>query len=284
MMNSRDHNKQPDAIAATALKWNTIAESWHSWIPRMRAWYAPATDLMLDLARIEQGDRVLDIAAGDCDQSLVAARRVGPGGYVLAIDVAEKLLEIGKRKARKAGLQNIATRVMDGGNLDLPDQSFDAVICRFALMYLPDPIKGLGGINRVLRRNGRVSTVVYGVNGSPEFSLAVSTVRKHLGLPAKKSEAHQLGDIGVLKKVFKKGGFIDIETHELDLAIDLASAEECVQYLQATSPTLQELTASLSLSETQKVWDDVRHALNVFASEKDFTLIHKVVVASGSAV
>ena len=113
----------------------------------MREWYAPATTLMLDLARIDVGNRVLDIAAGDCDQSMAAARRVGATGYVLAVDVADRLLATGARLAREAGFQNVETRVMDGGNLELPDASFDAVICRFALMYLPDPILGLRGMN-----------------------------------------------------------------------------------------------------------------------------------------
>jgi ubiquinone/menaquinone biosynthesis C-methylase UbiE len=172
---------------------------------------------------------------------------------------------------------------MDGTNLDFPDQSFDSVICRFALMYLPDPVRGLTGINRVLRRNGRVSAVIYGDNGSPDFSLAVSTVRKHLSLPASKSKAHQLGDIEVLKKVFKKGGFIDVETYELNLAIDLVSADECVQYLQATSPTLRDLIASLSDAETADVWEKVRHALKKFVRENKFELVHKIVVASATA-
>jgi hypothetical protein len=48
--------------------WDGIAEGWHWWIPRMREWYAPVTSLMLDLARIGPGSRVLDVAAGDGDQ------------------------------------------------------------------------------------------------------------------------------------------------------------------------------------------------------------------------
>jgi predicted methyltransferase len=60
----------------------------------MREWYAPATRLMLDLARIGPGNRVLDVAAGDGDQSLAAARRVGSSGYVLATDPARELLAL----------------------------------------------------------------------------------------------------------------------------------------------------------------------------------------------
>ena len=58
MMKNGDPHDPRDSIAQTAQKWNTIAEGWHAWIPRMREWYAPATDLMLNLAHIERGSRV----------------------------------------------------------------------------------------------------------------------------------------------------------------------------------------------------------------------------------
>lgn len=272
------------SLGDEAQSWNAIAEGWHSWIPMMRDWYAPATELMLNLSRIDVGSRVLDIAAGDCDQSMAAARRVGTKGYVLAVDVAEELLKIGAQFAREAGFQNIETRVMDGGNLDLPNDSFDAVICRFALMYLPDPVSGLRGMNRVLKPSGRVSVVVYGVNGSPEFSHAVSVVRRYLGIPEPgQSRAHSLGELPALKQSLEMGGFSEIEIHPLDLPVRMASAEECVRYLQATSPTLKELTLPLSQDERKEVWNEVQQALTVFEGREGFEITHKIIVAAGSA-
>ena len=172
---------------------------------------------------------------------------------------------------------------MDGGNLDLPDDSFDAVICRFALMYLDDPVSGLRGMKRVLKPNGRVSVVVYGVNGSPEFSRAVSVVRQRLGIPQVQSPAHSLGEEAVLRQSLVEGGFSEIEIHALDLPMRMASAEECVRYLQATSPTLKELTSPLSQDERKKIWDEVHEALTVFEGAQGFEVIHKVIVAAGSA-
>ncbi len=279
---NRTSNLQGD-MADEAEAWNAIAEGWHSWIPMMRAWYAPATDLMLDLARIDVGSRVLDIAAGDCDQSMAAARRVGPQGYVLAVDVADQMLEIGAQFAREAGFQNIETRVMDGGNLDLPERSFDAVICRFALMYLPDPVSGLRGMKRVLKPGGRVSVVVYGVNGSPEFSRARSAARRHLGFAESETSAHSLGELAVLQQTLEAGGLSRIEIHALDLPIHMASAEECVRYLQGSSPGLDELISPLSPAERKEVWGEVKQALNEFEGAQGFEVIHKVIVAAGSA-
>ena len=270
-------------LTGEAKAWNAIAEGWHASIPMMRAWFAPATDLMLDLARIELGSRVLDIAAGDCDQSMAAAKRAGPAGYVLAVDIADELLEIGAQSAREAGFQNIETRVMDGGELDLPDASFDAVICRFALMYMPDPVRALHGMKRVLKPGGQVSVVVYGVNGSPEFSCAVSVVRRHLGLQDTVADAHSLGELAVLEQTLEEGGLSKIEIHALDLPIHMASAAECVRYLQASSPGLAELTSPFSPAERTQVWGEVQQALTEFEGAQGFEVINKVIVAAGSA-
>ena len=268
-------------IAGEAEAWNAIAKGWHASIPMMRAWYAPATDLMLELARIDAGSRVLDIAAGDCDQSMAAAKRVGSTGSVLAIDIADGLLKIGAQSAREAGFQNIETRVMDGANLDLPEGAFDAVICRFALMYLPDPASALRGMKRVLKPGGWVSVVVYGENGSPEFSCARSAVRRHLGLPETESDAHSLGETTLLKQTLEAGGLSNIEIHALDLPIHMASAEECVRYLQASSPGLAELTSPLSPPEREQVWAEVHQDLTIYEGAKGFEVIHKVIAAAG---
>ena len=271
--------------ASEAERWNAIAEGWHRWIPMMRAWYAPATELMLDLAQIAPGSRVLDIAAGDGDQSLAAAARVGQSGYVLAIDRANKILAIAKRSAREANLPNVETRLMNGENLELPDASFDAVICRFALMYFNHPVQGLQGMKRVLKPGGRVSVVVYGENGSPEFSLALSTVRRWVGLLDQESQsaAHSLGTPGVLEQTFATAGFREVEVHALTLPVRMASATECVHYLQNTSPTLRELLLPFSPEARKDAWQAVEKALSEFEGPMGFEVQHRVLVAAGSA-
>jgi Methylase involved in ubiquinone/menaquinone biosynthesis len=240
---------------------------------------------MLDLARIGTGSRVLDIAAGDGDQSLAAAARVGPSGYVLAIDRANKLLAIAEESAREAGLSNLETRLMDGEKLGLPDASFDAVICRFALMYFNDPVHGLHGIKRVLKPGGRLSIVVYGENGSPEFSLALSTVRRRMGLvdSESRSAAHSLGTPGVLEGMFTTAGFRGTDVRARTLPVRMASAAECVRYLQNTSPTLKESLLPYSAEALKDAWREVEKALSQFESSKGFEVQHHVLVAAGTA-
>src|SRR5262250_504170 len=100
--------------------------------------FGPATDMMLDLVQVAAGSQVLDVGAGAGDSTLVAARRVGSSGRVLATDISASMLEVAAESARQAGLNNVNTRVMDAERLDLESDSFDAAVSRNCLMLIPD--------------------------------------------------------------------------------------------------------------------------------------------------
>jgi ubiquinone/menaquinone biosynthesis C-methylase UbiE len=92
---------------STREQWQDAAEAWHRWGPTLEEWLGEATELMLDLAGVQEGARVLDVAAGAGGQTLAAARRVGPSGAVLATDISSNILELAAAEARAAGLTNV---------------------------------------------------------------------------------------------------------------------------------------------------------------------------------
>ena len=106
------------------------AESYRSRRAIREELYRAVTERMLELASVQNGARVLDVAAGTGEQTLMAARVVGPSGSVLAIDQSASMLSVAIEAAREAGLTNVETRVMDAQNLEVSEDSFDAVICR----------------------------------------------------------------------------------------------------------------------------------------------------------
>ena len=88
-----DPKFDPDAFKArTRAQWNVAAEAWHRWSPMVRDWLVPSTELMFKLAGLTQAAWVLDIAAGDGNQSLAALDIVGASGSVLATDISADLL------------------------------------------------------------------------------------------------------------------------------------------------------------------------------------------------
>jgi len=78
--------------STTRAQWQNAAEAWHRWGPFIGSWLGDATEAMFEMAHVGPGCRVLDVAAGAGEQSLAAARRVGPEGHVLATDIAPALL------------------------------------------------------------------------------------------------------------------------------------------------------------------------------------------------
>src|SRR6476646_10254821 len=81
----------------TRAQWQDAASAWHSWDPVFDRWLGPATELMLDLAGVDSGTRVIDIAAGSGGQSIAAGRR---GATVLATDISSHILEEAAQAAR----------------------------------------------------------------------------------------------------------------------------------------------------------------------------------------
>src|SRR5262245_37088627 len=116
--------------ATTREQWEVASAAWHRWGPTLENWLGEATVQMLDAAGVVPGSRVLDIAAGTGGQSIVAARRVGPNGRVVATDISPAILTFAARSAAEAGVK-VETLELDGEAIGtLPHASFDAVISR----------------------------------------------------------------------------------------------------------------------------------------------------------
>ncbi len=92
----------------------------------------------IDRLGLRPGMRVLDLASGSGASALPAARRVGPTGHVIGVDLSERMLEMGRQKARRAGIAHVEFRAGDMTRTGYPDGTFDAVICVFGLSLAPD--------------------------------------------------------------------------------------------------------------------------------------------------
>ena len=249
-------------------QWDTAADAWHGWAPTLRSWLGPATERMLDLAGVASGCRVLDVAAGAGDQTVMTAAKVGPGGSVLATDISPAILAFAAAEAKRAGYANVATRTMDGEQLELEDESFDAVISRVGLIYFPDQQKALAEMKRVLVPGGRVAAIVYSTGDKNGFfSLPVSIVRRHakLGPPLPGQPGpFSLGAEGVIEAAFARAGFRDVRAERVSAPLRMTSAAECLRFEKESFGALQQMLSSLEASERDAAWAEVGSALLEF--------------------
>ena len=243
---------------------------------------------MLDLARIGAGSRVLDVAAGAGEQSLAAARRVGPTGHVLATDIAPALLDHALADARAAGLSNVATRELDGESLaELPAASFDAAISRVGLIYFPDQQRALTGIRRTLKPGGRFAAVVYSTPDKNQFfSIPVNIIRRRAKLPPPmpgQPGPFSLGGDGVLAAAYAQAGLRDIEVRKVDSPVRLPSAAECVRFERESFGALHQMMSSLSDAERADTWDEIERELRQFETAGGFVGPCEMLVGVGQA-
>jgi SAM-dependent methyltransferase len=266
-------------------QWQAAAEAWYRWSPTLNSWLGNATNSMLEMAGIKTGSRVLDIAAGAGEQSITAANKVGPSGYVLATDISANILEHAKQMAQQAGLHNIETKVMDGEILVIEDETFDAVISRVGLIYFPDQQKALKEMLRVLKPGGKVAAIVYSTAEKNKFfSVPVSIIRNRAKLPAPlpgQPGPFSLGAAGIIDQVFAQAGFINVRSELVDSPLLLSSAKECVRFEKESFGALHQMMSSLPDSEKASVWDEIETELQHFETANGFSGPCEMVVAVG---
>lgn len=253
--------------------------------PFIEQWLGAATEMMLDIAEIHSGSRVLDVAAGAGGQTLATARRVGPSGYVLATDISSNILDFAASNARAAGLSNMETRVLDGENLDVEPEAFDAVISRVGLIYFPDQQKALGDMHRALKPGGRAAAIVYTTaENNTFFSLPVSIIRRRAQLPPPlpgQPGPFSLGTPGVLEEAYKQAGFHDIETRTVAAPLHMSSAEESVRFARESFGALHQMLAGLSETERTSVWEEIASTQRQFETSDGFVGPCEMLVAVG---
>lgn len=272
--------------ATTRQQWQDAADAWNAWSGFLAAWLGPATEAMLDMAEVGPSSIVLDVAAGAGQQSLVAARRVGASGRVLATDISPDILDYALENARIEGLDNIETLEADGEDLDLPSGSFDAAISRVGLIYFPDQQRALANIMRALKPGGRFAAIVY---STPEkngfFSRPVSIIRERAKLPPPapgQPGPFSLGAPGTLGAALQRAGFHDVEERVIDAPVVLPTAADCLRFERESFGALHQMLSGLGPQAQESVWAEIGAALADFETADGFKGPCELVVAVGT--
>ena len=205
-------------------------------------------------AGLRGGMRFLDVAAGSGALSIPAARL---GAQVLATDQSPVMLELLKERADQDGL-NIETRVMDGHELELDDNSFDMAGSQFGVMLFPDMPKGISEMVRVVKPGGRVLMNVYGDPHKIEFLDflvgAAQSVRPDFDGPPMDPPPleFQLADPERLRKEFSAAGLKDVKVETITETTEHKNGMDLWEWLVWSNPIVEMVLGSLNLTNDER--------------------------------
>jgi SAM-dependent methyltransferase len=221
---------------------------------------APVSERMLDLACLEPGMRVLDVASGMGEPSLRAARRVGPSGFVLGTDLVDGMLEAAREQARAQALSNIEFRAADAETLELPAQSFDVATVRWGLMYMPRPERALERMWRALRPSALLVCACWAGPEQVEYaSLPRRTLARFRQLPPVEPDApgvFRYADPEHLRTVLARGGFAMEHVEAMHVPVmEAADGAGVVRWFRDFGGALARLVEELP-PEAQRAWEE----------------------------
>jgi SAM-dependent methyltransferase len=220
--------------------WDSVAGGWKEWWELIEKGAQKITQRLIKLAEIKPGQRVLDVATGIGEPSITAAKVIGTGGHVLAIDISRQMLAIAKERATFLRLQDIIEfRESDAENLDLANSSFDAALSRWGLMLFPNLDAAIGKIYNSIVSGGRFAAAVWAdATKVPIISLASRIIGSQVqmsALPPEVPNPFSLADTNKLENSLARIGFRDIHIDTVFVTFEFKSGEDYCRYCQAVS-------------------------------------------------
>lgn len=222
----------PDAYRRASLEgWEESAVAWVRRHDLLSAFAAPVSHWMVGQISLQPGQRVLELAAGLGETSMLAAELVAPMGGVIVSDQAEAMLEGARKLAADMSVSNVEFQVLNAEWIDLPVASVDAVLCRWGYMLMADPAAALAETRRVLRPGGRVALAVWADVAANPWALLPTQELISRGLaPPPGSDPRPgpftLGSAERLRELLHEAGFSDVVVEELELTRGDESFEE----------------------------------------------------------
>jgi ubiquinone/menaquinone biosynthesis C-methylase UbiE len=260
----------------SAQNWDTAAAGWESERERVRAMSRPLTDWLLANLDLRPGVTVLEVAAGPGDTGLQVAAALDGAGTVILTDRSPAMVDVARRAAVSAGLENVEVRVLDAESMDLADAIADRVVCRFGYMLLADPAAALRETRRVLRPGGRLALAVWGTAAENEWATTLWDVLERLtDLPRTKPGGpgmFALGDREALGRLVTDAGFEVRAVEPITVEWVYRTFDDYWRVQTSLNGGLARLVPALSAAEVDALTSAVRAAVERFRVGEGYRL------------
>lgn len=262
-----------------------MVAAWRRASATRSSYLAGPTARMLDLARIAPGHRVLVVGTGIGEEALDAATRVGTAGEVVATDVSAAMIAEAIRSVSNARVANVRCLVMDAQHLKFRPGTFDAVISRNTLMFIPDLNLALAEMNRVLKWKGRLAATVWAsARRNPRLADPLEAARA-LGVRRPPTAtfriALRLGAPSLLATALRGAGFSDVVVERWPVVARYETVTAAVQQAMDHTGT-RELMELLSRDSERRMSRSLAQRWQKYVVQGGVNLPGEQLVAAGA--
>lgn len=234
-----------DATANAAMRryWNEVAGP--RWIQRAEIQEArniEVADLVMQIARAQPGERVLDIGCGPGATALPLAAAVGASGHVTGVDISEPMLGLLRQRVAERGIANLTPLLADAQVYEFPPASFDLVTSRFGVMFFADPFAAFANLGRALRPGGRLamaawSTIDDNLHWKIPFDATVRLVGPPAPQPPEAPGPMAFQNPDYLRRILTAGGFADVAIEKRGFHVIGVSAQAEAEHAAVLGPS-----------------------------------------------
>lgn len=243
----------------------------------------------MDACAIDAGQSVLDIGCGSGSTTLEIARRVGPGGRVLGIDISTPMLEVAEARRRDAGLDTIAFENRDAATYAFEPAAFDRLFSRFGVMFFIDPVAAFANMRIAARMGARLAFVCWKARTQNQwmdfpFSIALRHVPAPAPPPPGEPGPTAFADPDRVRGILGDSGFGDIAIDPIEVPIILGpDTEIAVERLVELGPTGR-LLRDASDDTKAAIAGDLRAEISQFQNDAGVSMEGSAWIVTATAV
>jgi SAM-dependent methyltransferase len=276
---------QPDQEVLN--RWMGSAPFWEKHREIIRQMFAPITQALAEDAQIGRHQTVLDIATGPGEPALSLAALVGPEGKIFGIDPVPEMVAGALRAAERLGIRNAQFEVAFADRLPFPDDTFDAAISRFGVMFFPSPVDAIREMLRVLKPGGKIAFAVWHFAERNSFHYSLSRViDRHVESPPlapDAPDAFRFASPGKLLDILNQAGVVAAAERLLRFTIQASvSLEEFWKLRLEMSEKLRGKIETLSKDQMTEVTRQALESLGEFATERGMSFPAEVLMVRGA--
>ncbi len=263
--------------------WESVADAWEANRSRVFESFRSSSDWLVDAVDPQPGQVVLEVAAGPGETGFLVAERVGADGRVISTDLAPTMVEAARKGATSRGLDNVECRVMDARELDLPEDSVDAAICRLGLMLVSDPASAFRELRRVVRPGGRIAYTVIGAPDKNQWMGLIMGALVQLGHrpsggdPSAFGGPFSLSSPEVNEELLREAGFANVEVEEISGAMTFEGVDDYWEVQTSLAEPVKATVMGMAAEQREAVRSTLDGMLTPFQTGGGFDLPTQVV-------